>query len=217
MPRYIEVEQGAIRKDKVEAALRMMAYSCSKLKIPAPRLRWFAEPNSPFKFEAVGEFEHDKDILGLADPKGLLEHGGTIWVRADLPEKETAETVAHETLHVMQFYTMAIKHYDAVDKEALADEFAEAVSGEAYLQDDDSYLVYLTGHDFSGGRFKDKELTESWRRFGQAGAGAKAQAGDVTQEGWFKEAARREQEALSHVRRSGMALGDVPLVGRRNG
>jgi len=216
MPRYIEVEQGAIRKDKVEAALRMMAYSCSKLKIPAPRLRWFAEPNSPFKFEAVGEFEHDKDILGLADPKGLLEHGGTIWVRADLPEKETAETVAHETLHVMQFHTMAIKYYDAVDKEALADEFAEAVSGEAYLQDDDSYLAYLTGHDFSGGRFKDKELTEAWRRFGQAGSGGQIRA-DVTRERWFIEAARREAEAEAYVRRCGTALGDVPLAGRRNG
>ena len=205
MPRYIEVEQGAIRKDKVEAALRMMAFSCSKLKIRAPRLRWFADPNNPFKFEPIGELEHDKDILGLADPKGLLEHGGTIWIRADRQADETAETVAHEVLHVMQFYTMAIKYYDAVDKEALADEFAEAVSGEAYLQDDDSYLVYLTGHDFSGGRF------------GQAGAGAKAQAGDVTQEGWFKEAARREQEALSHVRRSGMALGDVLRAGQRRG
>ena len=216
MPRYIEVEQGAIRKDKVEAALRMMAYSCSKLKIPAPRLRWFAEPNSPFKFEAVGEFEHDKDILGLADPKGLLEHGGTIWVRADLPEKETAETVAHETLHVMQFHTMAIKYYDAVDKEALADEFAEAVSGEAYLQDDDSYLAYLTGHDFSGGRFKDKELTEAWRRFGQAGSGGQIRA-DVTRERWFIEAARREAEAEAYVRRCGMALGDVLRAGQRRG
>ncbi len=214
MPRYIEVDQGEIRKEKVEAALRMMAYSCSKLKIPAPRLRWFADPKNPFGFKAVSEFRHDKDVLGLADPEGLLKHGGTIWIRADRQADETAETVAHEVLHIMQFYTLAINYYKTVDMEKLADEFAEAVSSEAYLKDDESYLAYLTGEDFSGGRFKSSEPAEEWQRHDRAGV--KAQA-EVTEQRWFIEAARREQEALRSMRRSGMALGDVPLAVRRNG
>jgi hypothetical protein len=215
MPRYIEVDQSEIRKEKVEAAIRMMAYACNKLKIPAPRLRWFTPVENVFNFKAISEFEHDGNLLGLADPKGLLEHGGTIWIRADRQADETAETVAHEVRHVMQFYTLALKYYDMIDTEKLADEFAEEISSEAYLKDNKSYLDYLTGKDFSEGRFKNKELTEAWQRFGQSGAGAKAQAEEITDQRWFIEAARREQEALDCVRRSGMVLGDVPLAGRR--
>ncbi len=213
MPKYIEVDQSEIRKEKVEAALRMLAYACKTLKVPAPYLRWFAEPNNPFGFKAVSEFRHDKDVLGLADPEGLLKHGGTIWIRADRQADETAETVAHEVLHIMQFYTLAINYYKTVDMEKLADDFAEAVSSDAYLKDDDAYLDYLTGKDFSEGRFKNKELAEGWQRHDRAGA--KAQAGDVTEQQWFIEAARREQAALRSMRRHGMALADVPLAGRR--
>lgn len=213
MPRYIEVDQGEIRKEKVEAAIRMMAYACNKLKIPAPRLRWFTPVENVFNFKAISEFEHDGNLLGLADPKGLLEHGGTIWIRADRQADETAETVAHEVRHIMQFYTLALKYYQMVDMEKLADEFAEAVSGGAYLKDDGSYLDYLTGKDFSEGRFKNKELTEAWQCHDRAGA--KAQAEEVTEQRWFIEAARREREALAHLRRSGMVLGEVPLAGRR--
>jgi len=85
------------------------------------------------------------------------------------------------------------------------------------LQDDESYLDYLAGKDFSGGRFKNKELTEGWRRFGRGGSRGEGPGGDVTRERWFIEAARREAEAEAYVRRCGTALGDVPLAGRRNG
>ena len=81
------------------------------------------------------------------------------------------------------------------------------------MKDDDAYLDYLTGKDFSEGRFKNKELAEGWQRHDRAGA--KAQAGDVTEQQWFIEAARREQAALRSMRRHGMALADVPLAGRR--
>mgnify|MGYP001104338501 CR=1 FL=1 len=165
MFKFIEVSQSEIRAEKVEAAVRMLAYSCKQLEIPAPELNWFAPAENPFNFKAVSKFKHSSNILGLADHRGLLHHGGTIWVRADLPAKETAEIVAHETLHIMQFYTLGLKYYGVVDTEKLADDFAEAVAAESYLKDDESYLAYLTGQDFSGGRFKNKELAEAWRKW----------------------------------------------------
>lgn len=218
MVKYIEVDQREIRQEKVEAALRMMAYACNELKIPAPEVKWFAPADNPFNFKAIGEFTHDKGLLGLADPEGLLEHGGTILIRADLPVEETAETVAHEVLHVMQFYTLALKYYDMIDTEKLADEFAGEISSEAYLKDNKSYLDYLTGKDFSAGRFKNKELAESWRRCARdeqrrrraASGGRRREAEDITQQDWFKEAARREAEALRYLERQGMTLRDVP-------
>lgn len=209
MYEYIEIAEGEIRSEKREAVHRAIAFCCKELRIPAPGLRWFAPSDNAFGFSSIGEFANEGDLLGLA-----TRDNKEIWIRADLPIDETAETVAHECLHILQFFLGSAS--DAAVEER-ADQFGEHIAGGAYLQDDESYLDYLAGKDFSGGRFKNKELTEGWRRFGRGGSRGEGPGGDVTQEGWFKEAARREQEALSHVRRSGMALGDVLRAGQRRG
>jgi len=226
MVKYIEVAQGEIRREKVEAALRMLAYCCSKLKIPAPKIKWFAPVDNPLGFNAVGKFVYDRDIFGLADHEGLIEHGGTIWIRADFPAKETAMVVAHEVLHIMQFYSLPVEYYGIVDREALADGFMQAVVNEDYLNDDQTYLDYLTGKDFSEGRFSSKNKSQALdgQERSSASTGGrrwrKQRAAkiidDITRQPWFKEAARRQAHAERELEKYGLTYQDVPRSGRRS-
>ena len=158
MVQYYEVDQAEVRIEKVQAAIRMLAYSLKKLKLPRAHIRWFVKADNPLGFKLGEAFYDEHDILGKATTRGLMSNEGCeVWIKADMPTRETVETVAHEVLHVMQFYTLPIDKYSEIDVEKLADEFAADVASEEYMKDNESYLDYLTGKDFSEGKYKTVE------------------------------------------------------------
>ncbi len=140
--KYALIKHSDIDFDTLKAAHMALASARKELKLPMVKIKWFS--HAAYVKNPIGTFEDDRDIRGLF----LGAEPDTIYIRAWQSEKETQETVYHETFHLWQ-----LKHGFGGHEhtEEIAQGYAEDIMKRMKLhgQDEETYLEHMVGKDWS--------------------------------------------------------------------
>lgn len=117
--RYREIPADAIPARTRQAAASAVAFAATDLEIPPPAIHWFEDCGTTSGELLAGmggsinmpappasSFEHEEGILG----KAVSTDAGTIWLKAWMGARRSAEVAMHETLHALQARLMGPAH-----------------------------------------------------------------------------------------------------------
>lgn len=157
---YGEIPSSETIADARESAWRMLA-GCSKtLKLPHVKIRWFTPVDGVLgkAYPYLNTWTHESENL-----QGLFAYAAPneIRVRAFMSPEATARTVAHELYHLQQYLT-EVGAWIAPDnlvqhQEEWAEGFEDWALANIDLNDQKTYMDYLSGKDFSAERPEAKE------------------------------------------------------------